>query len=318
MAPKYVLITGCSAGGIGSALAVAFQKRGLSVIATGRDLLKLSHLEDLPNVTILPLNPTSGASVEAAVDKVKAITGSKLDYLVNNAGQTLIMPTLDFDIETAKRMYDINVWGAVRVTQAFADLVIAAKGTIVNICSISTSVNTPWMGEFQCHKNTRLTAKFAELDPTGIYAGSKAAETAITDAFRLEMAPFGVKVITVHTGGVSTNQFSASKDFKLPETSCYKSIEKEISARARGEDGLPRFKAAEYAERVVGDVLGGSTWQIWRGSYASIVRYTSAWFPASVSVSRDFRDWLHCVCVCLEAYILIRMPCRFEGLDWTL
>lgn len=198
----------------------------------------------------------------------------------------LVMPTLDFDIETAKQMYDINVWGTLRVTQAFADLVIAAKGTIVNICSISTSVNTPWMGEFTCHKNIRLTATSAELAPTGINAGSKAAETAITDAFRLEMAPFGVKVMTVHTGAVSTNNFATGKNFKLPETSRYKSIEKEIAARARGEDGVPRIEAAEYAERVVGDVLGGSTWQIWRGGYASIVRYTSAWFPASVSVSR--------------------------------
>ena len=86
MAPTCVLITGCSAGGIGSALVVAFQKRGLSVFATGRDLSNLSHLRELPNLTILPLSPTSAESVEAAVEKVKAIAGSKLDYLVNNAG----------------------------------------------------------------------------------------------------------------------------------------------------------------------------------------------------------------------------------------
>ena len=147
MAPMFVLITGCSAGGIGSALAVAFQKRGLSVFATGRDLSKLSHLEELLKIIVLPLDPTSAGSVETAVEKVKALTGGKLDYLVDNAGQTIIMPTLDFDIDTAKSMYDINVWGTVRVTQAFADLVIAAKGTVVNICSISTSVNTSWMGE---------------------------------------------------------------------------------------------------------------------------------------------------------------------------
>jgi 1-acylglycerone phosphate reductase len=142
-----VLITGCSAGGIGSALALAFRKRGLSVFATGRDLSKLSHLADLSNITLLPLNPTSALSVDAAVEKVKAATGGKLDYLVNNAGQTIITPTLDFDIETAKNMYDINVWGTLRVMQAFSDLVIAAKGTFINICSISTSVNTPWMGK---------------------------------------------------------------------------------------------------------------------------------------------------------------------------
>jgi short-subunit dehydrogenase len=81
------------------------------------------------------------------VESVKTQTGGTLDYLVNNAGQTIIMPTLDFDIETAKGMFNINIWGMMRVTQEFAPLIIAAGGTLVNVCSISTSVNTPWMGE---------------------------------------------------------------------------------------------------------------------------------------------------------------------------
>lgn len=148
MALKSVLITGCSAGGIGSALVEAFRKRGLHVFATARDLTKMLHLERLPNVTVLALDPTSLASVQAAVEVVRAKTDGTLDYLVNNAGQTIIMPTLDFDIRIAKKMFDINVWGLIRVTQEFAPLVIAAKGTVVNISSISTSVLTPWMGKF--------------------------------------------------------------------------------------------------------------------------------------------------------------------------
>jgi len=147
MAIKSVLITGCSAGGIGSALVESFQKRNLHVFATARDQTKMSHLAKLPNVTLLTFEPTSLSSVRAAVKKVEAQTGGNLDYLVNNAGHTIIMPTLDFDIDAAKSMYDINVWGMVRVTQVFAPLVIAAKGTIVNISSIATSVNTPWMGK---------------------------------------------------------------------------------------------------------------------------------------------------------------------------
>lgn len=147
MALKSVLITGCSAGGIGSALVEAFQKRNLHVFATARDLSKMSHLDKVPNVTLLPLDATSTVSVQTAVHSVRAQTGGTLDYLVNNAGQMIIMPTLDCDIETAKSMYDINVWGMVRVTQEFAPLLIAAKGTLVSISSISTSVTTPWMGE---------------------------------------------------------------------------------------------------------------------------------------------------------------------------
>ena len=147
MTLKSVLITGCSAGGIGSALVESFQKRNLRVFATARDVSKMSHLEKLPNVTLLNLDPTSEPSVRAAFDILEAQTGGTLDYLVNNAGQTIIMPTLDFNIETAKKLYDINVWGMLRVTQVLAPCVIAAKGTIVNISSIAPCVNTPWMGE---------------------------------------------------------------------------------------------------------------------------------------------------------------------------
>lgn len=110
MALKSVLITGCSAGGIGSALVEAFQKQNMLVFATARHPSKMSHLKEIPNVKLLTLDPTSAPSVRAAVDVVAAQTGGTLDYLVNNAGQTIIMPTLDFDIEIAKGMYDINVW----------------------------------------------------------------------------------------------------------------------------------------------------------------------------------------------------------------
>lgn len=107
----------------------------------------------------------------------------------------------------------------------------------------------------------------------------------ITDTLRLELAPFGVKVVTVDTGAVSTKTLSAGVDFKLPSTSQYLGIEKEIAARARGEDGTPRMEPSVYAEKVVSDVLAGANWHIWRGGYASMVRFTSSWFPRWLSVS---------------------------------
>ncbi|KAL8720948.1 MAG: hypothetical protein Q9225_002275 [Loekoesia sp. 1 TL-2023] len=263
MTMKTVLIIGCSAGGIGSALAEAFQKRNMHVFATARDPRKMVHLEKLPNVTLITLDPTSPPNVQTAFEKVEARTGGRLDYLVNNAGQTIIMPAIDFDIETAKKMY-INVWGMLSVTQTFAPLVIAAKGTIVNISSIAKFVDTPWMG---------------------VYSGSKAAMTAISETLRLEMAPFDVKVVTVNTGAVATNALANGKDFELPPASRYKSIESAVAARARGEDGVPRTQPSVYAEKVVADVLSGISCQIWRGSVASIIKFTSAWLPASVAVS---------------------------------
>ena len=140
----------------------------------------------------------------------------------------------------------------------------------------------------------------------GIYAGSKAAMTAISDTLRLELAPFDIKVVTVNTGAVSTNTLSTGLNFKLPPTSRYKTIEKEIAARAVGEDKTPRMEPMAYAEKVVGDVLGGANWQIWRGGYASIVRFTSSWFPASISVS----ETLSCRLGSLLIDIATRIRCR--------
>ncbi|KAI9667702.1 MAG: hypothetical protein M1821_000519 [Bathelium mastoideum] len=249
MAPKTVLITGCSAGGIGSALVESFQKQGLRVFATARDVAKMEHLKELKNISTVQLDPISQISVETAFKTVEAETGGELDYLVNNAGQSVIMPTLDFKLDAVQAMYDINVFGLLRVTQVFAPLVITAKGTIVNIASISTECHTPWMG---------------------IYAGSKAAMTQISDTLRMELAPFSVKVVTVRTGAVKSNALADGPNFKLPPTSRYVSIEKEIAARARGEDGVSRMDASVYADRVVGDVLAGANRTIWRGSVASI------------------------------------------------
>lgn len=125
---------------------------------------------------------------------------------------------------------------------------------------------------------------------TGVSAGSKAAMTAITEALRLELAPFGITVATVNTGAVRTNNFANGVNFELPSTSLYKSIEKQIAARARGEDGTPRMEPSVYAEKVVGDILGGASGQIWRGGYASLVRFVLSKLPVWVSVSR-LRSW---------------------------
>ena len=144
---KSVLITGCSAGGIGSSLVESFQKRDLLVFATARTASKMAHLEKLPNVVLLTLDVTSAASIAAAVDSVKSRTGGTLDYLVNNSGVVHVMPILDTDIAMAKSMFDVNLWAVMAMTQAFAPLVIRAKGTIVSIGSINGLLAVPWMGK---------------------------------------------------------------------------------------------------------------------------------------------------------------------------
>lgn len=142
---KSVLITGCSDGGIGSALALAFEARSLHVYATARSMAKMASLEDRSNITQLELDVTSSESIAAVVKTISESTDGKLDYLVNNAAQTIVMPALDTNMEEAKRMYDVNLWGLIAVTQAFSPLIITSRGTIVNICSISSYLPVPYM-----------------------------------------------------------------------------------------------------------------------------------------------------------------------------
>lgn len=85
MSQKTVLITGCSEGGIGDALAQSFHRRGLRVFATARNILKIEHLKKL-GLDTLPLDVTDATSIKAAVERVKLETGGTLDFLVNNSG----------------------------------------------------------------------------------------------------------------------------------------------------------------------------------------------------------------------------------------
>lgn len=145
MAPKSVLITGCSAGGIGSALAIVFQQQGIYVFATARTISKMTDLEKFPNVTLISLDVTSPSSIAVAVHAVQAKTGGTLDYLVNNSGGGLVMPVLDTDIDEARRIFEVNIFGLLAVTQAFAPFVIAAKGTVVNNSPIAGCCYPPYM-----------------------------------------------------------------------------------------------------------------------------------------------------------------------------
>jgi 1-acylglycerone phosphate reductase len=84
-AQKTVLITGCSLGGIGDALAQSFHRKGLQVFATARDLSKVQHLKEM-GMTILPLDIVDASSIKSTVESIKESTGGTLDILVNNSG----------------------------------------------------------------------------------------------------------------------------------------------------------------------------------------------------------------------------------------
>ncbi|PYI11077.1 1-acyl dihydroxyacetone phosphate reductase [Aspergillus sclerotiicarbonarius CBS 121057] len=245
--PKTVLITGCSDDGIGYGLATTFQQQGYHVFATARNPSKMTKLQNLPNTTLLTLDVTDQSQVQAAVTAVESHTGETLDILVNNAGRNHFMPFLDEDLETTKALYEINVWGPVRVTKAFVPLLIRASGVVTFVTSIAGYVNVPFMGT---------------------YSGSKRALELMADALRLELSPFHVRVLCIVTGGVRTRGQTYFGDFKLPEDSLYKPIEGMIAAQARGEDGVGRMDLMAFCGSVVSQIVNGETGRYWEGNNA--------------------------------------------------
>ncbi|KAL2276385.1 hypothetical protein FJTKL_00976 [Diaporthe vaccinii] len=144
--PKTVLITGCSAGALGYALAEAFANKGYFVFATLRDPKKAISLSR-DTIQVLPLEVTSQESIDACFNHMRAATeGRGLDVLVNNAGVGYVMPLLDTSIEESKKLFEVNVWGVLSVTQKFAPLVIEAEGTVLNISSLAGAVRMAWQG----------------------------------------------------------------------------------------------------------------------------------------------------------------------------
>lgn len=134
--PKSVLITGCSPGGIGHSLALAFQTQKLTVFATARQTSTISDLA-ARGITTLSLEVTSLESIQALKTEIESRTGGKLDYLINNAGRNYTVPALDMDIDEVRATFETNVFAVMRMCQVFAPLVIAAKGTIVQIGSLA-------------------------------------------------------------------------------------------------------------------------------------------------------------------------------------
>ncbi|KUI69407.1 NADPH-dependent 1-acyldihydroxyacetone phosphate reductase [Cytospora mali] len=266
---KSVLVTGCSAGGLGYALATAFYNAGLHVFATARDptkvpepfkdTKKLAELDNHGEWEVIPLNVTSQESLDSCVRQVVEKTGGRgLDVLVNNAGGAIFGPLAHASIEEARRVYDVNVWGLLAVTKEFVPLLVQAEGVIVNISSIAGAVPLAWQG---------------------IYNSSKAAVTHLSETFRIELAPLGVRVVTAMVGSVDT-QIYQKYDVAMPADSWYKSVEPFIKNQSRGKF-QEQFNEPidQVAHNLVADTLKGRQGKIWRGGDAGMAKYASWLLP---------------------------------------
>ena len=247
-APKRtVLITGCSDGGLGAALAVAFHEAGLHVYATARNPSKMSHLASL-GIETMTLDVLSESSIKACVSKL-----SSLDILVNNAGATFLMPIVDVSIPEAKKTFDLNVWSYIAVTQAFMPLLLKSKGMVVNQTSVGGCTTIPFQA---------------------VYNASKAAIVLISDTLRLEMEPFGVKVVDLRTAVVKTNLIRNMREDQkptLPKGSIFEpakeTVEKALRQEQFDDAGMPADKWAKLIVKEL-TVKGKPKPVIWKGESA--------------------------------------------------
>lgn len=318
-----VLITGCSDGGLGSALALAFHDAGFHVYATARDGAKMGQLYAVaaarPGLETLPLDVQSAASIAGCAARVP-----RLDVLVNNAGAMMTMPVADVSIPQAKALFDTNVWGVLAVTQAFLPRLLesAARqrgrdgngngggggcgGVVVVNTSVASTVPVPFYG---------------------VYGASKAAMAMLCDTMRLELEAFGVHVVELKTGAVgptnlitnNTSLFpaggggtvaeknggsvtgprggggsSSSNALILPEKSIYAPARDMVEGiMRRGYDG-EWMAPAEWARAVVRDLDRGKAAppaRIWRGKSA-LLGWLVQFLPSALvggSVKRETR-----------------------------
>jgi NAD(P)-dependent dehydrogenase (short-subunit alcohol dehydrogenase family) len=174
---KAVLITGASTG-IGRKMTEVLAANGYFVYAGARKQSDLDALNQIENVHSIRLDVTIQEEIDAAVETVRG-GGRGLFGLVNNAGVIIAGPMIEVDENDLAWLFDVNVLGPYRITQAFAPLIIESKGRITNISSISGILSFPFYGQ---------------------YAMSKHAIEAYSDALAGEMERFDVKVSVIEPG----------------------------------------------------------------------------------------------------------------------
>jgi NAD(P)-dependent dehydrogenase (short-subunit alcohol dehydrogenase family) len=222
------LITGCSSG-IGRALAHSLLAAGHEVWATARREEDVAALTAAGfNAHLLDVNLAEHC--DALATRLHSC-GRGLDVLVNNAGYGSMGPLLDQTDALLRRQFDTNVIGLVTLTRALFPLLRKNRGRVVNIGSVSGAFVTPF---------------------AGAYCASKAAVHALSDALRLELAPFGIQVMEVQPGAIATrfaDNASAEAEQVIAQGSAWWPMRDGIRARARASQNHPT-PAATVAARI--------------------------------------------------------------------
>lgn len=242
VAARSVLISGCSTG-IGRASAVRLARAGWDVFAgVRREQDGESVRAEAPDrIRPVILDVTDPETIEATAAAVReAVGGAGLGGLVNNAGVTVQGPLEFLPVGELRRQLEVNVIGQIELTQAVMPEIRAATGRIVNMGSIGGRVSHPFLGP---------------------YHASKYAIEALTDSLRKELRPWGIHVIVVEPGSMTTEIWEKGQEAaeQVKESIGEQGRElygdkldkvSEIAAKT-GERGGPADKVAKVVERAL-------------------------------------------------------------------
>jgi NAD(P)-dependent dehydrogenase (short-subunit alcohol dehydrogenase family) len=182
-----VLVTGATSG-LGRAAAIHLAERGYRVFAAGRSAERRAALDATARerqlaLATIEVDVRDDGSVDRAMTQIEA-AGASIDVLINNAGVAYVVPVEEIRMADLREQFEINVFGAVRVTQRVLPKMRArGRGRIINMSSLAGRLAFPLFGA---------------------YSGSKFALEGMTDALRLEVYPFGIDVVLIEPGYIPT------------------------------------------------------------------------------------------------------------------
>jgi NAD(P)-dependent dehydrogenase (short-subunit alcohol dehydrogenase family) len=178
--PRTVLVTGAGRG-IGRAIAVRLARSGWRVYGGVRtDAAATTLTSESDRITPVQLDVTIPEHV-AALD---AVLPHRLDALVNNTGIAVAGPVETLGREAMHHQFDVNLVGPLAVTRAVLPRIRASRGRIVFVSSLNGRVSFPF---------------------TGLYNASKFAVEATADCLRVELRPWGIRVVLVEPGVIDTD-----------------------------------------------------------------------------------------------------------------